>query len=293
MSHAKRSRNLLALLAVFVLVAAACSSSTSDNGIRDFTEIQTSDFEFTVDENGVVRMETTTGVEAVCSIAWGESDDLGFLNTDLDMQGGGHNNHEVILVGAEPGKTYSFRVQGATSDGSMFQSPISTFTVPDLPEGSDNSGTDDAVQDGDVTADDAMAVHGTNLAEGAAVRDVSSEFSASWAGANAVDGDMSTEWATAGSGDDAFIEIDLGSVQQVVGVEFITRTMSDGTATTTEYTVTVDGGESFGPFAAGNPSDARFAEAVFEGQILRFEVVASTGGNTGAIEVRAFAPPTS
>lgn len=288
MSHTKRSRNLLALLAVLVLIVAACSSSTSDSGIRDFTEIQTSDFEFTVDANGVAKMNTTTGVEAACSIAWGESGDLGFLNTDFDMQGGGHSDHEVILVGAEPGKTYSFRVQGATPDGSLFQSPISTFTVPDLPEGADNAGTDDAMADGD-----AMAVHGANLAEGAAVLEVSSEFSASWAGANAIDGDMSTEWATAGSGDDAFIEIDLGSAQQIVGVEFITRTMSDGTATTTEYTVTVDGGETFGPFAAGDPNDARFAEAVFEGQILRFEVVASTGGNTGAIEVRAFAPPTS
>jgi hypothetical protein len=101
---------------------------------------------------------------------------------------------------------------------------------------------------------------------------------------------MTTEWATADNGDDAFIEVDLGTPQEVVGVEFITRTMGDGTATTTEYTVIVDGGETFGPFTAGNPSDNGFAEAAFTGQVLRFDVVASTGGNTGAIEVRAFAP---
>lgn len=292
MSYSKRRRSFFALTVVLVLIAAACSSSTSESDIRDFSEIQTSDFEFTIDASGVVKMNTITSAEAACSIAWGESGELGFLNTDLDMQGGGHNNHEVILVGAEPGKTYSFRVQGATPDGSLFQSPISTFTVPELPESGDSMGADDATEDGDAMADDnAMAVHGANLAEGAEVLSVSSEFSVAWAGSNAVDGDMSTEWATAGSGDDAFIEIDLGSSQQVVGVEFITRTMSDGTATTTEYTVTVDGGETYGPFSAGDPGDARFAEAMFEGQVLRFEVVASTGGNTGAIEVRAFAPP--
>ena len=275
-----------ALFVTLMLIAAACSSTPNDSGsgvdgIRDFSEIQSSDFEFTVDANGVAKMTVTTSAEAACSIAWGETDELGFLHTDLDMSGGAHNQHEVILVGAEPGKTYSFRVQGATPDGTLFQSALSTFTLPDLPEGAGAP----------TGAEDAMAVHGANLAESATVVAVSSEFSSSWAGANAIDGDMSTEWATAGSGDDAFIEIDLGSPQMVVGVEFITRTMSDGTATTTEYTVTVDGGETFGPFAAGDPDDNRFTEAVFEGQILRFEVVASTGGNTGAIEVRAFAPP--
>ncbi len=284
MSLPKRRRlALLSLFAALGLVAAACSSagSESDSEVRDFSEIAASDFEFTVDENGVAKMTVTTDVEAACSIAWGDDDSLGFLNTDLDMAGGGHQKHEVVLVGAESGKTYSFRVQGATPDGTLFQSELSTFTLPEaLTGGDDAMGGDDG----------GMADHGSNLAEGATVTEVSSMFSPSWSGDNAVDGDMATEWATAGNGDDAFIEIDLGSAQDVVGVEFITRTMSDGTATTTEYTVTVDGGETFGPFTAGDPMDNRFAEAVFTGQVLRFDVVASTGGNTGAIEVRAFAP---
>jgi len=275
MHRTKRSRfAFLALFTSIALVAAACSNSGADSEVRDFNEIQSSDFEFTVDEGGVARMQVTTNVDAVCSIAWGETDALGTIGTDLDMAGGAHNRHEVILVGAEPGKTYSFRVQGATADGVLYQSPISTFTLPEAPAG------------GDV----GMVDHGGNLAQGATVVEVSSTFSTAWSGQNAVDGDMSTEWATKGSGDNAFIEIDLGTPRQIVGVEFITRTMGDGTATTTEYTVTVDGGETFGPFRAGEPSDSRFAEAEFTGQVLRFDVVASTGGNTGAIEVRAFAP---
>ncbi len=278
MQRSKRHRfAFLALLMSIALVAAACSSSSGDTNVRDFGEIQSSDFEFTVDAGGVARMQVTTNIEAVCSIAWGETDALGTIGTDLDMAGGAHNRHEVVLVGAEPGKTYSFRVQGATADGALYQSPISTFTLPEAPSG------------GGV----GMGDHGENIARGARVVEVSSTFSAAWSGENAVDGDMSSEWATKGNGDDAYIEIDLGSQRQVIGVEFITRTMGDGTATTTEYTVTVDGGETLGPFPAGDPSDTRFADAVFTGRVLRFEVVSSTGGNTGAIEVRAFAPSDS
>jgi hypothetical protein len=149
------------------------------------------------------------------------------------------------------------------------------FTLPEAPVG----------------GDDTMDEHGMNVAEGAAVLDVSSVFSGSWLGENAFDGDMATEWATKGSGDDAFIVVDLGSAQEITGVEFITRTMSDGTATTTEFTVTVDDGGTYGPFPAGDQTDPGFVEVAFTGQVLRFDTAVSTGGNTGAIEIRAYAGP--
>jgi hypothetical protein len=275
-------RRKLLLFALVALIAAACSGSSNDSEVIDFAEIQSSDFEFTVDANGVAKMNVTTNIDAVCAIAWGETDDLGTIGTDLDMGGTAHDDHEVLLVGGVPGETYQFRVQGSDADGNLFQSELASFTLPEVP-----------ASDESMSGDDDMADHGDNLAESATVVAVSSVFSDAWSGENAVDGDMSTEWATAGSGDDAFIEIDLGSPQDVIGVEFITRTMGDGTATTTEYTVTVDGGDVFGPFAAGDPSDSRFAESLFAGQVLRFDVVSSTGGNTGAIEVRVFASPGS
>jgi hypothetical protein len=262
------------MLGVVSLVAAACSTSGDDGAVRDFSEIQSSNFEFTVDANGVAKMNVSTNIDAACSISYGETDALGTIGTDDDMGGAAHDDHEVILVDAEPGKTYKFRVQGADAQGNIYQSEIATFTLPEVPDGGGES----------------MADHGTNVAEGATVLDVSSIFSASWSGDNAFDGDMTTEWATKGSGDDAYIVIDLGSAQPIVGVEFITRTMSDGTATTTEYTVTVDDGETYGPFHAGNQNDPGFTEVEFTGQVLRFDVAASTGGNTGATEIRAFAP---
>ena len=269
------SRRRLHLALMFIaaaLIVSACSSPDSESSVRNFSEIQSSEFEFTVDENGVAKMNVSTNIDAACSISYGETDTLGTIGTDDDMGGAAHDDHEVILVDAEPGKTYKFRVQGADAEGNIYQSEIASFTLPDTAAG----------------ADDAMDEHGTNVAEDASVIEVSSIFSGSWAGENAFDGDMATEWATKGSGDDAYIVVDLGSAKPISGLEFITRTMSDGSATTTQYTVTVDDGDTFGPFTAGDQSDTAFTEVDIVSQVLRFDVAASTGGNTGAIEIRAF-----
>lgn len=64
---------------------------------------------------------------------------------------------------------------------------------------------------------------------------------------NAIDGDSSTEWSSAG-----------------------------------------DGGQRHGPFPAGDRLDPRTAAVPFTGRRLRFEVVSSTGGNSGAAEIEAF-----
>jgi hypothetical protein len=117
----------------------------------------------------------------------------------------------------------------------------------------------------------------------------SSDFSASWSGANAIDGDLATEWSSAGDGDDAFITIDLGSEQAVGAVSFVTRSMADGSAITSTFTVVVDDA-IYGPFPAGTPAEPAVTGVSFSGTTLRFEVDTSTGGNTGAIEVEVFAP---
>lgn len=266
------------LLAVFAmaLLAAACSSSDSSAAaVRPFEEIQDSDLVFENDPTfpgrGIFHLTTTE--PAICAIVWGETDTLGNFNNSLNMNGTGIIQHDVFLPGAEPGQTYFYRLQGSTADGALFQSDLMTFTLPE----------------GEAAQIDATEL-GTNLAQGGTVTDVSSEFSAAWAGANAIDDDLATEWSSAGDGDESFITIDLGETQAVSGFEFLTRTMADGTATTTTYTVTVDDGEGLGPFPAGNPGDAMRSSVDLSGRTFRFEVTDSTGGNTGAIEIRIIAP---
>jgi hypothetical protein len=270
--------NLIIAAGAIALLAAACSSGTDeDTAVRPFSEIQATEATFENDATfpgrGILRVDTTEPM--ICAIVWGETEDLGNFNNSLDMNGTGIVEHNVLLPGAESSQTYFYRLQGSTADGTLYQSELTTFTLPS------NEGE---------TSDEAAAEHGVNVAEGATIIEVSSEFSASWAGANAFDGDLNTEWSSAGDADEAFIVIDLGSSQEIAGVEFLTRTMTDGSATTEAFFVVVDGGERLGPFVAGNPANPVLNDASFTGQILRFEVQDTTGGNTGAIEIRAFAP---
>ncbi len=276
---------LVTVVAALAVLASACGSSgsdstaTPDSGIGElqpFSLVQDSDFTFEADTSDPNRgiFHVTTTEEMICTIVWGETESFGHFNNSLAMNGTGIIQHDVFLPGAERGKTYSFRVQGSTADGRQFRSPSGTFTIPEV----------------DASSGDAMAVHGTNLALTSTIVDSSSEFGPGWEATNAIDGETTTEWATKGDGDIGFITIDLGSSQEVVGTEFITRRMLDGSAITDTYTISIDGGEPLGPFTAGTPAEPNFNPAEFTGQVIRFDIDASSGGNVGAIEVNVFAP---
>lgn len=281
------ARRLVFVLAI-ALVAAACGSSTDttdsasgavDAELFDFALVQENEFTFESDPadpgRGIFHVITTEPM--ICTIVWGETDEFGNFNNSLAMNGTGIINHDVVLPGAQQGVEYQFRVQGSTADGKQYRSELGTFTLP-------------VSEAGDAMADEEMIAHGDNLALDATLVEASSTFGAGWEAENAFDGDTNTEWASSGDGDEGFITIDLGAPQDVVGVEFWTRRMLDGTAATEMYTVTVDGGETFGPFPAGNPANPNFTAIEFTGQQIRFDVDSSTGGNVGAIEVRVFAP---
>lgn len=258
------------MMAVVLLALAACSTDSAEETVevRPFSEVQASEFTFEADptnpERGVFHVTTTE--EMICAIVWGEDDTFGNFNNSLNMAGTGIVEHDVFLPGAQPGVEYSFVVQGTTADGTLYRSEVATFTIPE--GGSTATATE------------------PNLAEGAEVVAVSSEFNDAFAAANAVDGDLTTEWSTAGDGDGASITIDVGDVVDVDGVAFLTRSMTDGSATTESYSVTVDDGETLGPFPAGNPAEPQTTEISVSGQVFRFDVTGSTGGNTGAVEVR-------
>jgi len=270
--HAPAGRLSVAVIAL-AFVAAACGGG-SDTEVRAFSEVQAGEFTFENDPavpgRGVFHVVTTEPM--ICAIVWGESEALGRFNNSLDMAGTGITEHTVVLPGAEPGATYYFRVQGSTADGTLYSSPLATFTLP-ADGGPTLTGTDD---------------HGVNLALRATIAAASSEFGQGWEASNAIDGNLATEWSTRGDGDEASITIDLGGEKAVTGVEFITRTMGDGSATTATYWVVVDGGDRLGPYAAGSITQPSFQPVELRGRLVTFEVDTSTGGNTGAIEIRIF-----
>ncbi|HEX6300328.1 MAG TPA: discoidin domain-containing protein [Acidimicrobiia bacterium] len=260
------------LNATLALSLAACSGATNsqDVEVRPFGEVQASEFDFELDptnpSRGIFRVDTTEPM--ICAIVWGEDESLGNFNNSLNMAGTGIIEHDVFLPGAESGVDYMFVVQGTTADGALYRSEMATFSLPE-PE---TSTTDTADRE--------------NLALDASITSVSSEFNDAFAAENAADGDLATEWSSAGDGDDASMTLDLGVPQNVSGFQFLTRSMTDGTALTETYTVTVDDSETLGPFPAGNPADPRTTDLSVTGQVFTFEVETSSGGNTGAIEIR-------
>jgi hypothetical protein len=277
---ARRVRRLApGLLVVGAIVAAiAACGGGDDDDVRAFSEVQEGELRFEPDPTdptrGIFRVRTTEPM--ICAIVWGEDASYGRFNNSLAMNGTGIVEHDVVLPEVEPGVEYRFVVQGTTADGTLYRSEPGTFSI-DRPDA------------GRATLPDVPL--GSNLAAGAAVVDVSSEFSNDFAAALALDDDTATEWSTQGDGDDGYVTIDLGEARAVVAVEFVTRGMADGSAVTESYTVTADGGAPAGPFPAGTIADRRVSELSTTARTLRFDVEASTGGNVGAVEIRVFGPP--
>jgi hypothetical protein len=272
------------MVATVGLVLGACGSSDDDAAVtatevRPFAEVQATGFVFDADPldptRGIFRVETTEPM--ICAIVWGETDQLGRFNNSLSMNGTGIIEHDVALPDIEPGRRYHFIVQGTTAAGTLYRSAPATFTIPAL--------------DSEDSASPTAAVEvGENLALSATVVEVSSEFSTGFAGMLAIDDDLTTEWSTAGDGDDGSITIDLGTSQDIAGVEFVSRSMADGSAITSTFAVHVDGGEPLGPFPAASPATSRIGQLDVNGRVVRFDVEQSSGGNVGAVEIRVYGP---
>ncbi len=262
-----------------VLAAAACcglgacggSSGAGGAGrVGDFSSIEVgkTDLQLAADgKSAVLRVQTNPAT--VCAVAYGTTASLGSIADDPNMGGTAISRHVVLLGGLTPGTTYSYRLTATDAGGQVYQTPsLTTFTTPAGKPGG--------------------AAAGKDVALGAKVVAVSSQWSSDYRAANAFDGNLATEWSSAGDGNRAFVTIDLGKPTPIDGVAFLTREMSDGSAITRTFAVVVDGGRRYGPFPAGNRLDPRVAAVSFTGRRLRFEVVTSTGGNTGAAEIEAF-----
>ncbi len=240
-------------------------------GVEDFADIQATEIQIEFDTSGGAAILTVdTSIDLACSVVYGPTTAFGSLATDTDMAGGAHSNHHPRMTGLSGGALW-YMIQGTAVDGTIYQSEVMQITVPE------GSGGGEVIQP-----------PGSNVAPDARVIDVSSEYSADYGAANAVDNDLATEWSSAGDGDDSYITLDFGEDMVFSGVGFRTRSMTDGTSITTSFTVSIDGKE-YGPFDAGPGLSVALLEAT--GQTIRFDVHTSTGGNTGAIEVEVYAEP--
>jgi hypothetical protein len=256
----------IVVVAVVVLLVARMRPAAAADQPRGFETIQVGSLTVTRDPSGTLAtLRVRTGIKVVCAVAYGETTAYGHLATTRSMGPAGTFDHTPVLTGLRPGITYVYRIQGVGADGRLYRSPVFSFRTPAA----------------------TASLPGRNVALGATVLQVSSAYSPDYVGKNAVDGDPATEWSSNGDGNHAFITIDLHRAVRVIAVAFRTRSMSDGSAITRTFSVTVDGKKTYGPFPAlPAPAVNRVA---FAGRILRFNVVRSTGGNTGASEIAVYA----
>jgi hypothetical protein len=263
---------VLAGALLFIALIGACSSSDKGDAIRPLDEVLDGGIEIT-DLNAtsaVVRVETS--IDVVCSVVYGVDRSYGNQSTDLDMGGLAHSSHAAPLRGLQPDTEYHYRLQGTGSDGTFYVSEPKTFKTPPA-----------------TGASGQLRKNLASLEEGARVVEASSSFgnSATWQAQNAIDGDPKTAWSSNGDGDDGFITIELAEPSELNAVGMWTRTMGSS-AQIMSFQVVTESGAVLGPFQLPNSSEMHSFPVSVTARQLRFEVVKSSSGNTGAVEVAAY-----
>lgn len=286
------NKQIISILGVLLLGLAACtanegasvlspdSTSTADGSLveeytyRSIDEIIDGELEVTnFAGDGTASLPIKTSIPVACTVVYGPTPEFGSLTLDQDMAGGTHSEHNPLFSGLEPETTYYFRAQGVDDDGIVYLSEVMTFTTP--------------------PADTSQSENLASPDRGAEVIGYSSAFGDAdmferWGAGSAFDDNPNTEWSSAGDGSEAWIEVQLAGPARVDSVEFRSRAMSDGSAITRAFTITTGEGEEFGPFDLPDiDSNYRF-EVPIEAQILRFNLMDTSGGNTGVVDIAVY-----
>ena len=220
-----------------------------------------------------------TSRPTTCEAEYGLSEaELPLVAANPDMESEFSIDHEIRLEDLQPATTYYYRAHAVDPQDRQYRSSLLQFTTAETPQ------------------EDASLINAALPGNGSSVTDVSSNFgggsdASTWGANNAFDDQMGTEWATDGDGDAAALTIDFGRDRQLIRFEFRSRAMSDGSAIITSIRLVIDAGRLIlGPFETPDP-DVEYSfdfEAPVTARTVRVEAVTSTGGNTGAREIRFY-----
>ncbi len=218
------------------------------------------------------RLTFVSSIPLACSVVYGKTPEFGAVAIDANMNGGAIIDHNPILTNLEADTLYYYRVQGTDAQGKLYWAAMSSFTT--------------AIEG---AADNNLL----SISNGATVAVVSSNFAEAqndqaWGANSAIDGSIHSAWSSAGDGDDAFIEIALAQTEHIDVIKVWSRSMGDGTAKILSFTITTDNGEVLGPFTLPDTQQAHQFTINRSSASIRLNVISSTGGNTGLIEISAF-----
>lgn len=215
-------------------------------------------------------------IPLACTVLFGTDTTFGRASVDQNMEGAAMIDHNPLLLDLQPDTEYFYRLQGSGEDGTFYVSEIYAFrTPPESEEVTENL---------------------LSPERGAQIIGLSSNFGnqdndGNWGILNAFDGNGNTAWSSNGDGDDAWFEVELAERSRITSVEFWSRLMTDGTSQILEFTITTDDGTVYGPFTLPDADQAYEFDVEIIAKTLRFDVVSSTGGNTGAMEIAVYGEP--
>ncbi len=224
--------------------------------------------------DGTATLSIETAVPVACSVVYGPTEAFGRLSLDQDMAGGTHSDHAPLLTGLEPETTYFFRVQGVDDQGVVYLSEVMTFTTPAFDGPAEPSANLAAPENGAVILGASSAFGGAGVDE-------------RWGPGSAFDDNPNTEWSSDGDGDGAWIEVQLARRARIERVALQSRSMADGSAIARAFTLVADG-ETLGPFALPAPDSSYSFDVAIEATTLRFNLIDTTGGNTGVVDIAVY-----
>lgn len=250
------------------------SASDPDSGLQ-FIDLRAEDVAATR-----AAIHFSTSLETTCEAEYGlHADSLNHSATDPSMGPELYAfDHDVPLEDLQPATRYYYRARATDASGQTWRSVIQQFVTHDAP----------------------AATQLTNFAaldQGASVAAVSSNFgnaanSATWGADLAFDGRMATEWATNGDGDNAWVDIDFGQSRHITRFEFRSRVMPDSSSIIASVLLRFDGAAAIGPFSTPDP-DVLYGfdlDVAVAARRVVIEAGATSGGNTGAREIRLLGP---
>ncbi|MEF8837263.1 MAG: discoidin domain-containing protein [Candidatus Bipolaricaulota bacterium] len=219
-----------------------------------------------------LKISFTSKTDTLASTALGETKQFGRLirrpNTNP------FRGHEINVLGLEPAREYFTETILIDNRGNLYRSNTETFSTLEQ-KGQTDYGTNWA-----------------SLDSGASVKAVSSNWGnnpdGTFGAKNAIDGDPGTEWSSQSEGNDAWIEIELPERINITAIGFWTRTMGS-TGQISKIRVTTGKGKIIGEFLIPSATELHdYSVTPTSADQVRFEVVESTGGNTGAREIKVY-----
>lgn len=218
------------------------------------------------------RLTFISSIPLACSVVYGKTSEFGAVAIDANMNGGAIIDHNPVLTNLEADTLYYYRVQGTDAQGKLYWAPTSSFTTGSVDSSNNNL----------------LAIN-----NGASVIAVSSNFGGArndqaWGANSAIDGSSNSAWSSAGDGDNAYIEISLAEESFIETLEVWSRSMLDGSAKIFSFTITLDNDEVLGPFSLPDTLQAYRFSIGQASSSIRLDVLSSSGGNTGLIEIAAY-----